>query len=95
MGVTLHIELARSNSRRKQKPGKHLLSFFLLINCNVTKSYSNAKLIMWKFTRHFLMLSAGSGPYVVIDRRTKSGNDAKETSSDDGNMFCSLFLYKL
>ncbi|KAL8466134.1 hypothetical protein ACS0TY_035299 [Phlomoides rotata] len=46
-GFTLNIELARSNSRRKNKPG--------------------------------------SGPYVVIDRRTKSDNGAKETSSDDGN----------
>ncbi|EYU21388.1 hypothetical protein MIMGU_mgv1a012396mg [Erythranthe guttata] len=44
-GLTLHIELARSNSRRKHKPG--------------------------------------SGPYVVIDLRTKSGADARETSSDD------------
>ncbi|KAL7100099.1 hypothetical protein ACP275_09G126500 [Erythranthe tilingii] len=44
-GLTLHIELARSNSRRKHKPG--------------------------------------SGPYVVIDLRTKSGADARESSSDD------------
>ncbi|KAL6585126.1 hypothetical protein OROMI_004415 [Orobanche minor] len=42
---TLHIELARSNSRRKHKPG--------------------------------------SGPYVVIDNRTKSANDARESSTDD------------
>ncbi|KAL0319359.1 UNVERIFIED_CONTAM: RNA-binding protein with multiple splicing 2 [Sesamum angustifolium] len=46
-GSTLHIELARSNSRRKHKPG--------------------------------------SGPYVVIDKRTKADNDAKESSSDDGD----------
>ncbi|KAK6124955.1 hypothetical protein DH2020_041300 [Rehmannia glutinosa] len=44
-GSTLHIELARSNSRRKHKPG--------------------------------------SGPYVVIDKRTKSDTDARESSSDD------------
>lgn len=46
-GSSLHIELARSNSRRKNKPG--------------------------------------SGPYIVIDKRTKSSNDAHETSSDDGD----------
>ncbi|KAK4427312.1 RNA-binding protein with multiple splicing 2 [Sesamum alatum] len=46
-GSTLHIELARSNSRRKHKPG--------------------------------------SGPYVVIDKRTTADNDAKESSSDDGD----------
>ncbi|KAL3528636.1 hypothetical protein ACH5RR_007958 [Cinchona calisaya] len=46
-GSCLHIELARSNSRRKNKPG--------------------------------------SGPYIVIDKRTKSSNDAHETSSDDGD----------
>ncbi|CAI9114299.1 OLC1v1014988C3 [Oldenlandia corymbosa var. corymbosa] len=45
-GSSLHIEMARSNSRRKNKPG--------------------------------------SGPYVVIDNRTKSSSDAHETSSDDG-----------
>lgn len=31
-------------------------------------------------------LFAGSGPYVVIDNRTKSSTDAHETSSDDGNV---------
>ncbi|KAK9030890.1 hypothetical protein V6N11_032295 [Hibiscus sabdariffa] len=47
-GSVLHIELARSNSRRKQKPG--------------------------------------SGPYVVIDNRTKaSANNTQETSSDNGD----------
>lgn len=30
------------------------------------------------------MLFTGSGPYVVIDRRTKSDADARESSSDDG-----------
>ncbi|KAG6428905.1 hypothetical protein SASPL_106944 [Salvia splendens] len=44
-GSTLHIELARSNSRRKP----------------------------------------GSGPYVVIDRRTNSETDARESSSEDGD----------
>ncbi|GMI93734.1 hypothetical protein like AT3G13700 [Hibiscus trionum] len=45
-GSVLHIELARSNSRRKQKPG--------------------------------------SGPYVVIDNRTKaSANNTQEPSNDD------------
>ncbi|KAL3824436.1 hypothetical protein ACJIZ3_020465 [Penstemon smallii] len=43
-GSTLHIELARSNSTRKNKPG--------------------------------------SGPYVVIDRRTKSDTVARDSSSD-------------
>lgn len=46
-GSTLHIELARSNSRRKNKPG--------------------------------------SGPYVVIDRRSKSDTSGKGSSSDDGD----------
>ncbi|XP_057772024.1 uncharacterized protein LOC130991687 isoform X1 [Salvia miltiorrhiza] len=46
-GSTLHIELARSNSRRKLTPG--------------------------------------SGPYVVIDRRTNSETDARESSSEDGD----------
>ncbi|XVF74428.1 hypothetical protein PTKIN_Ptkin13bG0109700 [Pterospermum kingtungense] len=45
-GSILHIELARSNSRRKRKPG--------------------------------------SGPYVVIDRRTKASANTQETSSEDG-----------
>ncbi|OMO70817.1 hypothetical protein CCACVL1_18642 [Corchorus capsularis] len=45
-GSVLHIELARSNSRRKRRPG--------------------------------------SGPYVVIDKRTKASSDTQETSSDDG-----------
>ncbi|GER46938.1 RNA-binding family protein [Striga asiatica] len=45
-GSTLHIELARSNSRRKHKPG--------------------------------------SGPYIVIDNRTKSDADAGGSSSDGG-----------
>ncbi|XP_022777216.1 protein WHI4 [Durio zibethinus] len=45
-GSVLHIELARSNSRRKRKPG--------------------------------------SGPYVVIDRRTNTSANTQETSSDDG-----------
>ncbi|XP_050232357.1 protein WHI4 [Mercurialis annua] len=45
-GSTLHIELARSNSRRKHKPG--------------------------------------SGPYVVIDNRTRQAYNARETSTDDG-----------
>ncbi|XVE51957.1 hypothetical protein DITRI_Ditri02bG0081700 [Diplodiscus trichospermus] len=45
-GSVLHIELARSNSRRKRK--------------------------------------AGSGPYVVIDKRTKASANTLETSSDDG-----------
>ncbi|KAL6496967.1 hypothetical protein OROGR_028896 [Orobanche gracilis] len=54
---TLHIELARSNSRRKHKPG-----------C------PNIYLIFTK---------KGSGPYVVIDNRTKSANDTRESSSDD------------
>lgn len=44
-GSTLHIELARSNSRRKHTPG--------------------------------------SGPYVVIDRRTNPETDARESSSED------------
>ncbi|KAE8696403.1 proline-rich receptor-like protein kinase PERK5-like [Hibiscus syriacus] len=48
-GSVLHIEIARSNSRRKRKPG--------------------------------------SGPYVVIDNRTKASanNNTQETSSDDGD----------
>nr|KJB70257.1 hypothetical protein B456_011G066400 [Gossypium raimondii] len=46
-GSVLHIELARSNSRRKRKPG--------------------------------------SGPYVVIDNRTKGSANTQETSSDDGD----------
>ncbi|KAL4289512.1 hypothetical protein GQ457_14G006870 [Hibiscus cannabinus] len=47
-GSVLHIELARSNSTRKRKPG--------------------------------------SGPYVVIDNRTKaSANVTQEASSDDGD----------
>ncbi|KAA3479262.1 RNA-binding with multiple splicing [Gossypium australe] len=46
-GSVLHIELARSNSRRKRKPG--------------------------------------SGPYVVIDNRTKASANTQETSSDDGD----------
>lgn len=49
-GSVLHIELARSNSRRKRKPG--------------------------------------SGPYVVIDKRSNAeeGNDnAREASTDDGD----------
>ncbi|XP_021715724.1 uncharacterized protein LOC110683639 [Chenopodium quinoa] len=46
-GSVLHIELARSNSRRKHKPG--------------------------------------SGPYVVIDKRKISADDAEDTSSDDGD----------
>ncbi|KAK3002853.1 hypothetical protein RJ639_018119, partial [Escallonia herrerae] len=46
-GSTLHIELARSNSTRKHKPG--------------------------------------SGPYVVIDRRTKTAADAHDNSSEDGD----------
>ncbi|VFQ66982.1 unnamed protein product [Cuscuta campestris] len=46
-GSTLHIELARANSRRTKRPG--------------------------------------SGPYVVIDNRSKSNRDAKGTSSDDGS----------
>ncbi|XP_022889578.1 U2 small nuclear ribonucleoprotein B'' isoform X1 [Olea europaea var. sylvestris] len=46
-GSTLHIELARSNSRRKNKPG--------------------------------------SGPYVVIDNRTKSATDDRESSGDDAS----------
>ncbi|KAG8380076.1 hypothetical protein BUALT_Bualt07G0156000 [Buddleja alternifolia] len=46
-GSSLHIELARSNSRRKHKPG--------------------------------------SGPYVVIDNRTKRDTEARESSSDDGD----------
>lgn len=46
-GSVLHIELARSNSRRKRKPG--------------------------------------SGAYVVIDERKQAGEDAEETSSDDGD----------
>ncbi|KAK6264211.1 hypothetical protein SCA6_019645 [Theobroma cacao] len=45
-GSVLHIELARSNSRRKRKPD--------------------------------------SGPYVVIDKRTKASANTQETSSDDG-----------
>lgn len=45
-GSVLHVELARTNSRRKNRPG--------------------------------------SGPYVVIDNRTKESEDAQETSSDDG-----------
>ncbi|XVF26937.1 hypothetical protein REPUB_Repub14bG0063300 [Reevesia pubescens] len=45
-GSVLHIELARSNSRKKRKPG--------------------------------------SGPYVVIDKRTKASANTQETSSDDG-----------
>lgn len=44
-GSTLHIELARANSRRTKRPG--------------------------------------SGPYVVIDNRSKSNRDAKGASSDD------------
>lgn len=44
-GSTLHIELARSNSRRKNKPG--------------------------------------SGPYVVIDNRSKSTTATRESSSDE------------
>ncbi|GKV36535.1 hypothetical protein SLEP1_g44656 [Rubroshorea leprosula] len=44
-GSVLHIELARSNSRRKSGPG--------------------------------------SGPYVVIDKRTKASENAQETSGDD------------
>ncbi|XP_019198535.1 PREDICTED: protein WHI3 isoform X3 [Ipomoea nil] len=44
-GSTLHIEIARSNSRRTKRPG--------------------------------------SGPYVVIDNRSKSNTDAKGTSSDE------------
>lgn len=31
------------------------------------------------------MLFTGSGPYVVIDRRTNSETGARESSSDDGN----------
>ncbi|KAL5579512.1 hypothetical protein UlMin_011954 [Ulmus minor] len=46
-GSVLHIELARSNSRRKRKPG--------------------------------------SGPYVVIDNRTRAENNTNETSSNDGD----------
>ncbi|KNA13750.1 hypothetical protein SOVF_113640 [Spinacia oleracea] len=46
-GSVLHIELARSNSRRKHNPG--------------------------------------SGPYVVIDKRKKSSDNAEDTSSDDGD----------
>lgn len=45
-GSLLHVELARTNSRRKNRPG--------------------------------------SGPYVVIDNRTKKSEDAEETSSDEG-----------
>nr|GMD30507.1 protein WHI4 [Ipomoea batatas] len=47
-GSTLHIELARSNSRRTKRPG--------------------------------------SGPYVVIDNRSKSNTDAKGSSSDEGKL---------
>ncbi|XP_062087665.1 protein WHI4 isoform X2 [Humulus lupulus] len=46
-GYILHIELARSNSRRKRKPG--------------------------------------SGVYVVIDNRSKGGDNNRETSSNDGD----------
>ncbi|KAI4329164.1 hypothetical protein L6164_021457 [Bauhinia variegata] len=46
-GSVLHIELARSNSRRKRKPG--------------------------------------SGPYVVIDKRSKGETDAHASSSEDGD----------
>lgn len=40
------------------------------------------------------MLFAGSGAYVVIDKRSRAATDAQATSSDDGNMFGNNIYYK-
>lgn len=90
-GSALHIEMARSNSRRKRKPG---MKFFIVFQ-DVSKVYPPKNTCyLWLFASTTLLrrwvsvsLLTGSGAYVVIDNRNKAVGDAQE-SSGDGNMFC-------
>ena len=74
-GSTLHIELARSNSRRKPKPG-------ILLVYKKYKSEFFYFLLQWlKFINDWYPCPEA---YVVIDKRSIATKDDQD-SSDDGN----------
>ena len=86
-GSVLHIELARSNSRRKRKPG-----IYLFITCSFSFKqlffHYPPNLWFYCFFRMItgLLFCTGSGAYVVIDKRSKGEPDLQGSSSEDGNV---------
>lgn len=44
------------------------------------------EMLLLSVSNGLLLLFAGSGPYVVIDNRSKSNTDAKGSSSDEGKL---------
>ncbi|KAK6911942.1 hypothetical protein RJ641_024035 [Dillenia turbinata] len=92
-GATLHIELARSNSRRKRGPGKgKIISKTSKWNNNNWKFRTKLlPVLVWCFQFAVLKsvdnvyLCTAGGAYVVIDKRQKTRTDGRETSSDDGD----------
>ena len=86
----MHIELARSNSRRKRKPGRLLCVLILLVDIIII-SYLCFSCLSTEF-KVVLIFYIGSGAYVVIDNRSKAGENSRETSSNDGNVLFSVTL---
>lgn len=78
-GSVLHIEMARSNSRKKWKPGVYSFP-------DISGQISNLNCGQLANVYSF---STGSSAYVVIDQRTKAA-DTHETSSADGKFLNGL-----